>query len=186
LDFTLISTKSGKKFPNNPEDWKFLYPQTVECLKKFFTEHEDFKFVIFTNQAGASDVVQQEQMKKKLENITKQINIPALVFMATQKNKYRKPMTGGWDILVRDYNGGVEPNLQTSFYCGDAAGRKKDFAMSDRLFALNIGLTFKLPEQFFLGSTRLEEMNMPVFDPKKYMAQSSNNDRVKFPQSQEV
>ena len=44
---------------------------------------------------------------------------------------------------------------KASFYVGDAAGRtktttaKKDFACSDRMFALNCKMKFMTPEQFF-------------------------------------
>lgn len=46
-----------------------------------------------------------------------------------------------------NYVAGTDLDLSTSFYVGDAAGRpanwqpgkKKDFACSDRLFALNLG-----------------------------------------------
>lgn len=47
--------------------------------------------------------------------------------------------------------------MKESFYCGDAAGRPKtatrpkDFNDTDLKFALNVGLPFLTPEQFFLG-----------------------------------
>lgn len=52
-----------------------------------------------------------------------------------------------WNYVVDKGNEGVAADLDTSVYVGDAAGRpagwqpgkKKDFACSDRLFALNIG-----------------------------------------------
>ena len=33
-----------------------------------------------------------------------------------------------------------EVNINDSFYCGDAAGRDKDFAASDLMFANNLGM----------------------------------------------
>lgn len=52
-----------------------------------------------------------------------------------------------WRHLTTKENGAVTVDLDSSLYVGDAAGRvagwqkgkKKDFACSDRLFALNIG-----------------------------------------------
>ena len=46
---------------------------------------------------------------------------------------------------------------------------KKDFSCSDRLFALNAGLKFYVPEELFLKRKCLEEIVMPTFDPKRLM-----------------
>jgi len=56
-------------------------------------------------------------------------------------------MTGMWDYIVDEMSDGTKVNVSKSLYVGDAAGRpagwakgkRKDFASSDRLFALNIG-----------------------------------------------
>ncbi|KAI8811316.1 hypothetical protein BJ742DRAFT_769249 [Cladochytrium replicatum] len=68
--------------------------------------------------------------------------------------------------LFRSRNGGMEVDLQASFYMGDAAGRKRadasawrategapkdDFADTDLKFAKNILLEFFTPENYFYG-----------------------------------
>lgn len=41
--------------------------------------------------------------------------------------------------------------MPNSLFVGDAAGRPKDHTDTDRKFAINAGLRFETPEQFFLG-----------------------------------
>lgn len=62
--------------------------------------------------------------------------------------------------------------MSASFYCGDAAGReakwapgkKKDHSSVDRLFALNVGLKFYTPEEYFLGQRPVPYRD-PEFNP---------------------
>jgi bifunctional polynucleotide phosphatase/kinase len=68
----------------------------------------------------------------------------------------------------------VQVDRDSSFYCGDAAGReqgwtagrKKDFSCSDRLLAINLGLAFNTPEETFLGHKATAKFAMPEFDPR--------------------
>lgn len=98
-------------------------------------------------------------------------DLPFRIFAATAKDHYRKPMIGMWEELERLYaEDGVQigthvtwllPQALTfgidkksSFFVGDAAGRdypknpgkKKDFASTDRKWALNVEIPFFTPE----------------------------------------
>ena len=69
-------------------------------------------------------------------------------------------------------NGGVEIDLQRSFYVGDAAGRHAtgsrpaDFSDSDKEFAEALGLTFYTPELMFLEESEPMEQD-PSIHPAK-------------------
>jgi len=185
LDGTLIKTKSGRVFPKDEHDWVFRTSNTVTKLQSFFSQNPDFKFVIFTNQNGIKKPDDAASFKRKIGLIASQMGIPCLVLVATKKDAYRKPMTGGWDVSVQQFNQGIEPDLSKSFYCGDAAGRPKDFSKSDRLFALNVGIPFKTPEEFFEGNRALP-FTLPLFSPKDFLKAPPSNAHIQFPHSKEV
>jgi Polynucleotide kinase 3 phosphatase len=33
-------------------------------------------------------------------------------FIATAEDEYRKPQTTMWDVMVREYNGGIKPSMK--------------------------------------------------------------------------
>lgn len=150
LDGTIIVTKSGKKFAGSVDDWK-LFSDSVKA--KFKELHEkDYLIVIFTNQKGIeSKKVQLKDWKEKVEQITKKINVPLVVYASIHSDIYRKPMPTLFDLLQEKIKSNTEHNidLENSFYCGDAAGRKNDFSDTDYKFALNCKISFKTPEDFF-------------------------------------
>uniref|UniRef100_A0A671SBG7 Bifunctional polynucleotide phosphatase/kinase-like n=1 Tax=Sinocyclocheilus anshuiensis TaxID=1608454 RepID=A0A671SBG7_9TELE len=138
VDGCIITTKSGKVFPTSPDDWRVLFPEI------------------------------QPRLASLLKTGYK-------VFASTAPGIYRKPVVGMWEHLCEKANGGVTIDVSQSFYVGDAAGRpanwalgkkKKDFSCSDRLFALNIGLQFHTPEEYFLG-WKPAQFSLPEFDPRK-------------------
>ncbi|CAN9511093.1 unnamed protein product [Ophioblennius macclurei] len=174
IDGCIITTKSGKVFPTAPDDWRILYPEIQPRLASLLKK--GYKVVFFTNQMGiAKGKLKPEVFKSKVEDILSTLQLPVQVFVATGPGIYRKPVVGMWNHLCEKANDGVTVDKSQSVFVGDAAGRpenwapgkkKKDFSCSDRLFALNIGLQFHTPEEYFLG-WKSAPYKLPEFDPRK-------------------
>ncbi|XP_022100929.1 bifunctional polynucleotide phosphatase/kinase-like [Acanthaster planci] len=176
LDGTIITTKSGKVFAKGADDWRILYPEVPRKLKTLHSE--GYKVVLFTNQLGiGKGKLKMEDFKRKVLGVQSKIGVPIQALIATGEGMYRKPVTGMWRYLCNHANDDINVCTSSSQYIGDAAGRpvdwapgkKKDFSCSDRLFALNVGVPFYTPEEFFLGQ-RKNAFNLPVFDPRKLSA----------------
>jgi len=166
MDDTIITRKSGAKFPINADDWIFLNDKVVPCLKKLAAD--GFKIVIFTNQMGVTTGKSKiEDIKKKVANIAAAMDIEMQVLAATGEDEYRKPGLGMWTLFNQKFNGNIKVDMKVSFYCGDAAGRKdgkhKDFSDSDLKFGLNVGLPFKTPENLFFGEK--DKIEVKGFNP---------------------
>ncbi len=151
LDFTLIKTKSGKKFPIDANDWTWLYPNVKEIIKEIALD-DSFIITIFTNQLGIdkgkTDI---EELKKKFTQIHQNLKVNLIFLVADKDDNYRKPRIGMWKYL-KDL--GIKK--EGSYYVGDAAGRikdknfPKDHSDSDRKFAENLKVPFFTPEVFFI------------------------------------
>ncbi|KNE70822.1 polynucleotide kinase 3'-phosphatase [Allomyces macrogynus ATCC 38327] len=174
LDKTLIHVKSGRKWPKDRHDWEFLGPRDV-VRNKLVQLHEDgYKLVIFTNQAGiGSDKGKLVDFQLKIKDILHNLDVPFQVFIACTKDMYRKPLPGMWHYFVEHGNGGVAIDREASFFVGDAAGRpygwkpkaKKDFADTDRKFALNAGIGFHTPDEFFFEEP-IAPFELTGYDPQ--------------------
>lgn len=79
------------------------------------------------------------------------------VYVSTHLDKYRKPSVYFWRKFEERLNfESKEVDYESSFYCGDCAGRKMnpttkaaDLKDSDFKFAMNIGVKFVTPEELF-------------------------------------
>ncbi|CAH1164190.1 unnamed protein product [Phaedon cochleariae] len=171
IDGTIIKTKSGARFPKDGDDWVLNYSDIPQQLKALY--EDGYKIVFFTNQSAIfNDSFKTKDFKRKVENIVKKISLPIQVYAALAKTIYRKPAPGMWNVLKTKKNDGTEIDVNESFYVGDAAGREKNWApkrnkdhsKADRLFALNIGLKFYTPEEYFLKAKPVP-YSMPEFDP---------------------
>lgn len=183
MDGTLITTKSGKVFPINNDDWKLAFGTVVGTLKAKYNDNH--KIVIFTNQAGlSSGKTVRANIKTKIERIIAALGVPVQAFVATGNNCFRKPLTGMWQTLSDLKNDGVTIDMEQSIYVGDAAGRpenklikkKKDHSHADRFFAANLELAFKTPEEHFVQQS-LQKWIPASFDARAMlrdcMAQAS-------------
>ena len=160
IDGCIIKTKSGKKFPTGPNDWKFLFDCVPSKLKELHTSGT--KLVFFTNQAGIEKKkADARELKTKFQDIINALGVPVQVFVSTGENHYRKPSAEMWKYMENTCNGGTKIDRKKSLFVGDAAGRKKnwapgkakDFSCGDRMFAANLGVRFYTPEEFFLGES---------------------------------
>ena len=167
-------------FATDKNDWKILYPEIPGKLKSL--HKESYKIVFITNQAGISrGKLKEEDFQEKVERIQSKLGVPLQVICSTSGGGFfRKPRPGTWFWLEQVGNNKVEVNREESFYCGDAAGReqnwsgkrKKDFSCSDRLFALNLGLKFYTPEEYFQGQAPTKKFALPGFDPRTQIVPS--------------
>lgn len=191
IDSTIIKTKYGKTFAKDTDDWMFVYPGIPEKLKELIIS--GYNIVFFTNQKGIGNASitnpkvstkglklpknkpSKEDFEIRMNKVSEKLGIPLLILVAIDDSKYRKPELGMWEEL--DTN--ISIDYHSSFYVGDAAGRKKDFSCSDRKFAMNIQrkyldtlddtlytdnkFSFHTPENFFEGKP--EEQYEIDFDP---------------------
>ena len=116
----------------------------------------NFDIVIFTNQNGImKGKITHEQLQLKIDKFINDIGIPLTVFYSIDKDNFRKPNIGMYDLCMSFSNGQC-----IEYYCGDAAGRvndgsKSDFSASDLFFANNANIVFKTPEEVFFNSEQM-------------------------------
>ena len=161
MDGTLIHGKSGDSDgkPLDENDWIWYDKEKVPSkLKAYFKN--GYRICIITNQKGISTgKVTDYQIKKKIEIFVEEICVPVQVFICSSDDEFRKPLPGAFNFIKENLMKphGIEPDMQESFFVGDAAGRPKtavaakDFSDFDIKFARNCGLKFFVPEEFFKG-----------------------------------
>ncbi len=179
MDGTLITTKSGKTFAVNENDWKLLDSSIPGVLQRL---HNEGKYLaIISNQNGIkAKKTTAKQVQDKVDAIMNLLNVPMDFICSTEDDKFRKPRTGMLEFLVIARC--PDASQSSSIYVGDAAGREKegargkDFSDTDLKLALNLGIQvwiifdccfilhrecyfffsifqFQTPERFFMGST---------------------------------
>lgn len=193
LDDTIIKTKSGKDFAENSDDWEFFDKTIPKKLKELYKKK--FMIIIFSNQKGIKlKKTDPNEWKCKIENIEKDIGVPIKIYASIGDDIYRKPSPKFFWILKDEVQlNKINFNNKESFYCGDAAGRKvskniKDFSDSDYKFALNCGLHFITPEEYFKGEEKIKyNINYPIdFNKLSYGQWTYNFVPIKLPQKEMI
>jgi len=175
LDGTLICTQSGNKFPINHKDWRLFSGDIPKQFKKLIDDN--YCIIIISNQAGMSKgKTNPAEWMKKLDDIQKVLNIPIKVYASTGNNIYRKPYPTFWNMI----NDEICADLKKSFYCGDACGRKGDHSDTDYKFALNNGIKFVTPEEYFDGHEPYT-LDIPLTPPQVYQQNNLVNTDISIP-----
>lgn len=179
LDGTIIKTKSGKTHPIDENDWLFNYDTTIDKLKEY--SNKDYCIIFITNQRGLIKKNQVEIWKNKINHINEKLDLPLKVFASLADDIYRKPNIGLWNIIKTNIN----PDYNTSFYCGDAIGRNGDFSDCDFKLAKNLGLLFYSPEQIFLDSNYKYNHTLEYYNFDNNIP-TNNYDNIKFKLNNEL
>lgn len=172
LDGTLITTRSGRKFPANSKDWKFLYEEPVRAQLRHLHD-EGYMLCVLSNQLGVDlGHVTLVDVTSKVDDIQRALQVPLTACLCCCDDIYRKPRPTVAALLFRDLlprvleaglcGSSASTGRQVSaagdrckyprvFFVGDSAGRPKDHSCADLKLALNVGMHFFTPEEFFLG-----------------------------------
>ena len=162
LDYTLIKTKSGKKFPVSKSDWEPLDPKILTKIT-LLKEKSNNLIGIISNQGGLKTPNQISEWKEKLDEIKDKINID-FVFASIVSDRFRKPLPGSYEFISNRINnvGWTKLlSLKKIYYIGDAFGRENDFSDGDIKYAINCGFKPMTPELFF-GLNKIDSNNKIV------------------------
>lgn len=185
FDDTLITTKSGNKFGRGADDWKWWNGAVPGRLKQLAAD--GYAVVVVSNQAAVSlrsdtktpkdGMRSLNNFKGKVTAVLNALELSITVYVATGHDLYRKPRTGMWEQMLKDYGlaDAGDVDHQGCVFVGDAAGRegdkaagvRKDHSCSDRDFAANVDIPFHTPEEYFLGKP--VKPFIRTFDPSAYV-----------------
>lgn len=156
--------------------WKW-WDHNVPIKLRAFND-QGYVIVIISNQGRLTDLngdesAEAKPFKAKMELVLKELGASATLIVACANDIYRKPRPGIWS-LIPSYTGneGLMIDSRESFVVGDAAGREKDHSDSDLHLALNLGVDFYTPENFF--QDRARESLGHKFDPSWFLTPYRN------------
>lgn len=161
--FGLIGTLVKIKYISKRAcQWNLAFKNV--CDKLHALQNNGYKIAIFSENL-ITKRLHLKLFKKKMYMLMRRIGIPIQVFMSERNEKMMKPALGMWSALTkRNQNNTID--TCRSFYVGCLGGRKTDASNEDRLFAVNVGIKFFTPEEYFLG-TSVAPYRFPKFNPRE-------------------
>lgn len=150
LDWTLTYNEKHL-FPKEADDIH-IFPNRKQILEKLIDD--GYNIVVFTNQFAKT---KKEKLKKveRVATFVSKLNLPVCVYISTEKDNYRKPDIGMWNLFKKDRE------IKKVIFVADALGRPQDFSDSDKIFGEKINAEIKSPEDFFGNS------EIPSFENEK-------------------
>ena len=138
------------------DDWELM--ENVEYVLKTF-HNAGWLVVIFTNQSGlkTSKKLTIEDFKDKLNNISNSLNINIKFLASLDKDYFRKPMLGMWEILETKFPYIKDTN---KFYCGDAFNPNDKLKASDLRFAWHANIPFIYPSKIFITNFNIQNLDV--------------------------
>lgn len=135
-----------------------------------------------------SKVSERAAFETKIDSVISKLGIsnkcPVICLFATARDEFRKPCKGMWNILKGEFldKYDCKIKMEESFFVGDAAGRfaswkpgrSADWSSVDHKFAINVGLKFYTPEEFFLNESAVDSFDLGR-DPKTLKVSNCNN-----------
>lgn len=160
LDNVLIKKKFNSKFAVERTNWDFYHPSIPARLKEL---SKTFSIIILHDcEKIRTGKVNKVDIKNKLDDIIKIIDVPTLIYISYGHNYFSKPHTKIWDLIVKTFSTkNTKINNEQSFIISTSASRVETPANSefgkqyadvdyiDRAFAANVGIKFGTPEVYF-------------------------------------
>jgi len=136
LDYTLIKTKSGYKFPRHANDFEFM-PGVLDKLVAL--NADGYHIIIISNQGSRNRKLSESKVRNVYSFLSASLKLS--MYVAFGHDNYRKPNIGIWTEYIWPsltlYLDSSKENMKI-LWVADALGRAGDFSDSDLQFANNV------------------------------------------------
>lgn len=143
------------------DTWVLKYDNVAKGLKKWYDKK--YKIAVFINQGVAKKLGTKKACKENIAKLLRQFNVPVQVFISFGEMKYKKPVPYMWHVMAESFNKHLIIEPDRCCYIGSSSD------LTDRLFAINIGIRFFSSGEYFKRRIPMSSPEMPDFNPKQQM-----------------